>query len=115
MLAVAYSHGGISAGTRQTDFDEQFKGFDTQKFTLICWHAPGYGNSRPPQRYYQDYYKKDTEYAIKFMEALGIDKYSIVGFSDGGRVGMMMAARQPERVRKVVAWGERSRSHANIH
>lgn len=117
------------AGTCKIDFLEQFKGFDKSKFTLICWDAPGYGQSRPPPRYYQDYYKKDAQFASRLMEViycktfksapqflwiskvylylqvLNIEKYSMVGFSDGGRVAMMTAARFPSRVRKVVAWG----------
>ncbi|KAI1303207.1 Valacyclovir hydrolase [Halotydeus destructor] len=92
-------------GTLQTDFVEQFNSFDSTKFTLICWNAPGYGKSRPPPRYYEDYYKKDADYAGKFMACLGINKYSVIGFSDGGRVALMLAARRPDQVKKVIAWG----------
>jgi len=38
-------------------------------------------------------------------QELGYKKYSIVGFSDGGRVGLLTAALAPENVVKCVAWG----------
>lgn len=39
------------------------------------------------------------------MKNLGYDTYSVVGFSDGGRTGLMMAAKAPDVIRKAVAWG----------
>lgn len=44
-----------------------------------------------------------------FMEALNIDSAHIVGWSDGGIIGLIMAMKYPEKVKKLVAMG------ANIH
>jgi predicted alpha/beta-fold hydrolase len=38
----------------------------------------------------------------KLLDDLGLDRVSIVGHSMGGRVGMMLALRQPQRVDRVV-------------
>lgn len=97
-------------GTCSTDFVKQYEGFDLNQFTLICWDAPGYGQSRPPHRiqYLSDtknYYRKDADLALKMMESLGYSSYSVVGFSDGGRTGLIMAAKNPSVIRKAVAWG----------
>lgn len=42
---------------------------------------------------------------IAFMEALGITNAHVVGWSDGGDVGMIMAIRHPEMVRTLVSIG----------
>jgi len=40
---------------------------------------------------------------IAFMEALGIDSAHLVGYSDGAIVGMLVAMRRPDLVRKLVS------------
>ncbi len=42
---------------------------------------------------------------IKLMDALHIPQADVVGWSDGGIVGLDMAMRHPERVRRLVAIG----------
>ncbi len=42
---------------------------------------------------------------IAFMEALGISNAHIVGWSDGGNIGMLMAIRRPDLVRTLVSIG----------
>lgn len=39
------------------------------------------------------------------FQKLGINHLSILGWSDGGTVGMLMAARCPDIVQKLVVWG----------
>src|SRR5262249_7337993 len=39
------------------------------------------------------------------MDLLGIDKADIVGWSDGGIIGLELAIKHPERLHKVVAYG----------
>lgn len=38
-------------------------------------------------------------------QKLGVEKISIMGWSDGGISGMIAAARYPELVDKLVIWG----------
>jgi pimeloyl-ACP methyl ester carboxylesterase len=42
---------------------------------------------------------------IALMDHLGIDKASIVGWSDGGIIGLELAIHHPERLNKVIAYG----------
>jgi pimeloyl-ACP methyl ester carboxylesterase len=42
---------------------------------------------------------------IKLMDTLQIDKADVVGWSDGGIVGLDMAMKHPDRVRRLVAIG----------
>lgn len=39
------------------------------------------------------------------LQKLGVEKISIMGWSDGGIAGMIAAARYPELVDKLVIWG----------
>ncbi|KAL0881914.1 hypothetical protein ABMA27_001675 [Loxostege sticticalis] len=96
-------------GSIWTDFKPQVEGFDRQQFTLVAWDPPGYGKSRPPERDFPtDFYVKDAENAYEFMKALDIPKYSLLGWSDGGISSMILAAKRPEAVQKLVVWGSNS-------
>ena len=35
----------------------------------------------------------------------GVDKFSVLGWSDGGITGMILAGERPELVQKLVVWG----------
>lgn len=68
--------------------------------------APGYGKSRPPVRNTSgNFYRRDAKAALGMMKELGYQKYSLIGFSDGGRTALIMAATDPDVIHKVVAWG----------
>ncbi|CAG2108915.1 unnamed protein product [Medioppia subpectinata] len=92
-------------GTVQIEFKHQFQGFDLSAFTLVSWDPPGFGLSRPPERVYNDAYVRDSDLVVKFMKSLGYEKYSVMGFSDSGRTSMILAARHPDVMRKLVIWG----------
>lgn len=49
---------------------------------------------------------KDVKY---FLDKLELDSVDIIGWSDGGIIGLIMAMKYPEKVKKLVAMG------ANIH
>merc|ERR1719273_1996643 len=74
------------------------------KLTLIAWDPPGYGKSRPPNRTFPlDFFARDATTALKFMQSLGHDKFSVVGWSDGGITALFMAAMFSQNVSKMVA------------
>lgn len=96
-------------GTIWTEGKPQIEGFNKDKFTLVAWDPPGYGKSRPPEKEFTtDFYEKDADISHEFMKALGIPKYSLMGFSDGGITGLIHAAKYPDAVNKLVVWGSNS-------
>ncbi|GBP97571.1 Valacyclovir hydrolase [Eumeta japonica] len=96
-------------GTIWTDFKPQIEGLDKSKFTIIAWDPPGYGKSRPPEKDFSpDFYEVDALAAHNLMQMLEITKYSILGWSDGGITGMIMAAKFPQEVTKLAIWGANS-------
>ena len=95
-------------GTARLDFGPQLDNLDGNKFTLIGWDPPGYGKSRPPERNFNDFYQKDASLAAKMMVNLGIPKYSILGWSDGGMTGIIVSANNPNNVDKLAIWGSKA-------
>ncbi|CAG2118821.1 unnamed protein product, partial [Medioppia subpectinata] len=93
-------------GTSQTDFSDQLSSFDPNVFTLIAWDPPGYGYSRPPERQWcLEIYAIDADLAAKLMEKLGINFYSILGWSDGAKTALQMAIKYQSVINKTVIWG----------
>ncbi|RWS06780.1 valacyclovir hydrolase-like protein [Dinothrombium tinctorium] len=90
-------------GTARNDFDHQLEGLNKDQFTLISWDPPGYGLSRPPERDFNDFYRKDAKMFASLMQALGYEKYSILGWSDGGITGLIIAANYPKNVEKLIS------------
>ncbi|CAG2182184.1 unnamed protein product, partial [Oppiella nova] len=73
---------------------------------MIAWDPPGYGYSRPPERAYgKDVYKNDADLAAELMAKLGYNLYSLLGWSDGGKVALLMAIKYQSRIDKLVVWG----------
>jgi valacyclovir hydrolase len=93
-------------GTIWSDFKPQLTNLDKTKFTIIAWDPPGYGHSRPPERNFNiKFYEEDADTAYNFMNELGINKFSLLGWSDGGISSMIISAKYPDAVDKLVIWG----------
>ncbi|XP_055615488.1 valacyclovir hydrolase [Toxorhynchites rutilus septentrionalis] len=95
-------------GTAWTDFKPQIE--QLPKFLpnhrVIAWDPPGYGKSRPPEKEFGlDFFEKDAEAAACLMEKIGFKKFSIIGWSDGGITGLILAGRKPPLVEKLIIWG----------
>ncbi|CAG5125018.1 unnamed protein product [Candidula unifasciata] len=93
-------------GTTRTDFLPQLTGLSASKYRIIALDLRGYGSSRPPDRDWPPmFYHRDADDVAVFMQALNIPRYSVLGWSDGGIVAMILAASNPASVHKLVVWG----------
>ena len=61
-----------------------------------------YGHGRTPDIDGPITYEDMARHTIAFMETLGIESAHLVGWSDGALVGVLVALRRPELVRKLV-------------
>ncbi|OXA57318.1 Valacyclovir hydrolase [Folsomia candida] len=77
----------------EQDFVPLLQNFDSKKYKVIAYDPPGYGGSRPPNRW-----------DIKGIK-LGHQKYSLAGWSMGAFTAAIMALKNPEQTRKLVVWG----------
>ncbi|NXS52498.1 BPHL hydrolase, partial [Brachypteracias leptosomus] len=93
-------------GSGQTDFGPQLKAMNKQLFTIVAWDPRGYGQSIPPARDFPpDFFERDAKDAVDLMQALGFQRFSLLGWSDGGITALIAAARFPALIHKLVAWG----------
>jgi len=92
-------------GSAMSDFKPQLEGLSKEKFTLIGWDPPGYGESRPPDRSFNNFFVNDAECARNLMDSLGFERFSAIGWSDGGISALILAARHPDVVNRLVVFG----------
>lgn len=98
-------------GAAFTDFKPQIDKLPQllPNYTIIAWDPPGYGKSIPPKRTFPlDFFHRDAAVANELMQTLDFPKYSILGWSDGGITGIIMAAKFNDSVEKLVIWGANS-------
>jgi pimeloyl-ACP methyl ester carboxylesterase len=75
-----------------------------ERFRVLAPDMAGFGFSERPEKadYGVDLW---VEQLVGFLDALGIDRASVVGNSFGGAIGLRLAARHPDRVGKLVLMG----------
>lgn len=77
-----------------------------EKYHVFGVTLRGYGESTPkPRRFPSDFYYRDTEDVIAFMDAMGLERVHYLGFSDGGEIGLIAGGKYPRRFRSIVVWG----------
>ncbi len=96
---LLYLHGGLSSGQ---DF-EKYRSFFSNHFQVIAIDRRGHGRSFDNNEPYS--YAGMAEEMQACLEYLKIDSVYAIGWSDGGVVGLHLAARQPCRVKKLAAVG----------
>ncbi|CAG0887444.1 unnamed protein product [Darwinula stevensoni] len=94
-------------GSGMSDFEPQLKGLGSGgDFTVIAWDPPGYGKSRPPERKFNvNIFHEDAYVAAALMQALGVERYSLLGWSDGGITALILAGTHLSNIQKLVVWG----------
>jgi len=96
-------------GTGAGDFEHQIAWFAERGFAVIAPDPRGYGGSRPPERDFPlDFYDRDAADMFALMSALGHQQFSVMGWSDGANIAVLMAAKKPQTVTKLVVFGGQS-------
>ena len=91
------------AGQSISAFMEQID-FFSQHYKVIAVDSRGRGRSQDKKEEDFTYVEQAKDMKL-FLEALKIEKVDIVGWSDGGIIGLIMAMYHPEKVNKLVAMG----------
>ena len=71
---------------------------DSAKVTVL--DLPGFGESDKPEKPINSY--EYTEIVNEFIEKIGIKTANILGHSHGGRIGIILSSKYPEKVNKLV-------------
>ena len=97
--AVLLLHGGLSAAE---DFGGQINAL-SRDYKVVALDSRGHGRSTDTDQPLS--YQVMASDVIGVMDALQIQNASIVGFSDGGIIGIDLAINNPDRLNKVFAIG----------
>lgn len=75
----------------------------SDKFHLVAPDYPGFGNSSMPKLDEFDYtFDRIAEVVDRFIEKLGLKKYSLYVMDYGAPVGYRIAVKHPERVQSLI-------------
>jgi len=96
---VILLHGGLSNGDH---FVNQIPAI-AEDHQVIVMDSRGHGRSSFDETPIS--YEVMASDVLGLMDHLGIDKADIVGWSDGGIIGLEIALTHPDRLNKVVAYG----------
>ena len=96
---VLLLHGGLGS---ISNFSNQIEAF-SDSFRVIAPDSRGQGRSTGAES--KITYEQMTLDVLGLLDYLGIDKTNIVGWSDGGIIGLKLAIERPERINKLVTVG----------
>jgi len=99
--AVVFLHGSGPGGSGYSNFQGNYPHFAAHGLRAIAPDSLGFGYSDKPV---------DVDYTLdlhveayrRFLDALGIERASLVGNSHGGAVAIAFALKYPDRVAKLV-------------
>nr|WP_179558373.1 alpha/beta hydrolase [Pseudoclavibacter chungangensis] len=66
-----------------------------------AFERPGHGRSADHDELFT--YERSLAETVGYLDAVGLGSVHVVGYSDGGIIGLLLAMRHPERVRSLVA------------
>lgn len=92
-------HGGLGNAGYWSNQIEVF----AKKYQVIALDSRGHGRSTFNEEPIS--YALMTSDVLALMDYLAIEKAHIVGWSDGGIIGLELAINHPDRVNKIVAYG----------
>jgi len=75
----------------------------TDSWCVVAYDRPGFGGSGPVEAWGHEYHRQDAVNLIALLDALGIDRATLIGHSDGATAALLAAAQHPGRILGVVA------------
>src|SRR6266566_6041121 len=102
VFTVLLIHG--FGGTPESDFGAQLPALRSH-YRVIAPHLHGYGRSTHRNSYALSFYRDDASDLATLLDSLNIEKVLVLGFSDGGIAGLLIAALYPQRVLALAVMG----------
>lgn len=103
-MPVIVIHGLL--GTARKDMGDVIDWLDREGFRVLGLTLRGYGESTPkPRDFPVDFYDRDAEDLIAFMDALNLHQVHVIGYSDGGEVSLIAIGKYPKRFASCIVIG----------
>ena len=103
--AMVMIHGN---GEDHTIFDKAASALE-DRFTIYLPDSRGHGRSSPVDEYHYQDMADDLD---AFVRVLGLERPIVVGFSDGGIIGLKYASQHPDGLSRLFACGANSNPDA---
>jgi len=98
--AVVFIHGSGPGASGHSNFKHNYPVFAAAGYRAIVPDLPGYGASDKPETAYTlDFF---VDALLGLLDALDIQRCTLVGNSLGGAIAIAIALRQPQRVARLV-------------
>jgi len=78
----------------------------SKHFKVVAVDSPGHGRSEQANTLSFDLM---TSYISEMIDLMHLDSVNVIGYSDGGIVGLLLATQRPDKVKKVIVSGANSR------
>ena len=98
-LPVVMIHGGSPGACARVNWGANIDALAEAGFAVYAYDQPGYGLTEPPPDYSLEY---RVQHAQAFIEALGLDRFHVMGNSQGSYVTARIALEDPRVVRLVL-------------
>jgi len=72
-----------------------------RNYRVFAFERPGHGRSADVDGKYG--YARSVADTLAYLDAVGLESAHVIGYSDGGIIGLLLALDHPERVRSLVA------------
>lgn len=103
-IPVILIHGLL--GTARGHLGHVMDWLNGEGFRVIGLTLRGYGESLPkPRDFPDDFYHRDSDDLLAFMDLRGIRQAHLIGYSDGGEVVLIAAGKFPSRAASCIAVG----------
>jgi len=96
---ILLSGGGLNRSIK--DFESCIPGL-AEHYRVIAPDTPGQGRSEQADTLT---YEVLLEFTSRLIDSLKIDSAYVMGWSDGGITGILLAEKRPDKIRKVIAVG----------
>ena len=99
--AVVFVHGSGPGASGHSNFKKNLDAFVAAGHRVIVPDLPGFGySSKPTDRDYTTEFF--STHLVGLIDALGIDKFALIGNSLGGAISIRVALDHPDRVSKLI-------------
>ncbi len=100
-VPLVFLHGFMGSGRSDTSAELDWL---AARYRVIAPDLRGYSQSFPkPRTFPSDFYRRDALDIAALIDALGLDRPHVLGFSDGGEVALRLA--EIHALRSAAAWG----------
>ncbi len=80
----------------------QIPAFVQEHWQVLLYDRWGYSRSDERPYFQEGYLLDDTAEAFLLLQALGVKELTLLGHSDGGTIALLMASKQPQRIKAIV-------------